>query len=91
MCLFQVSVEVPVKVTAGGSVSGIAYWFTLGLSEGVALNTGPHGYEEVRVCMCLHVQLKTGLSLSLPPSCSLTGTSVCSCSQRKWQCLREKW
>ena len=35
------------KVTASGSVTGIAYWFTLQLFEDIVISTAPAAYPEV--------------------------------------------
>ena len=36
-----------VTAKSSGTVTGVAYWFTLGLYSGVTMTTGPAAYEGV--------------------------------------------
>lgn len=73
----QVSVEVPVEVTRGGSITGVAYWYTFHLFEDLMFSTAPSAYQEVSqqygVCMKLARVMYLLYSVSLAPVCVPAG------------------
>ena len=66
----QLENNVRIPVTKSGSMSGLAYWFTLHFPNGETISTGPQAPEgvsesasvvHVPECVCAHVSSVPGL------------------------------